>query len=524
MKNITIIALLLILFLSNFLTAKTIDKNPNIPFDVRGWILLVDDMEYARQVIDKAPLFGINHIQISHNLIHHADEVLSDAGKREKLITLTNWAHEKGLECFVWTHEIREPDPKWLNANGKLSFTEEELKTFLVKRYNLFFDLCPDVDGLVISFSEGDFSVSEKDIEKQHFQIEHIYQVMITTIYNICQERGKELYVRKFADEAEPVIRQLPDSLVVMQKCTKEDWHVYSPNNPILGTFAPKKQICEFDLAGEYTGQGLIPWCALPDLQARFRFAIGRGCTGMVARIDRDSYSAFGTPNEINIHFFSELLKNPNADLDDFWHAWCKKRFGRKAAKAAEEALRQTYELTNRLFWGDKLMDWRIQKHSKIPDLRYAISHDKKSFMYTPPTDVNLFAIPGMIDSEMNRRYGMLANDVDIVIARLEKNRRKFKKEDYDWIHIYLKRLRFGVDAFHSVHDSFIRLKVIEEKGTAPERIKYLKDSLNQLDEIADIVDKEIQPPIALYNSALMKRFAYEIKAYLKSKNVDLDK
>lgn len=481
------------------------------PFAIRGWILLKNDMDHLRAMIRRAPAYGINHVQLSHDVVHHADEVLTDEGRRRDVDELATLAHENGLECYVWTHEIRQPDPSMMK-DGRVVVDPETFWSWIRDRYERFYDACPAVDGLVISFSEGDYRIDSSAEVESSLPVEEMFRRLIGTVHGVCRDRGKTLVVRKFSEDALRPILEAPDDLVIMQKCTVSDWQVYSANNPNLGTYgANHRQICEFDLAGEYVGQCELPWCAPAYIQSRFRYAVERGCVGMAARIDRGDRTAFGTPNEINVDVFTELLRDPAIDVDAFWEAWCRRRFGADGAAKAEAALRPTFELTTRLYWGDRLGDWRIQEHGRIPRLEYAVSHDR-DYMFSPPVDVDLFSIPGRVEREMDRRYGVLARDVDRVIARFDGGADQLAAEDAAWIRRYLIRLRIGVDAFRAAHTAFIRYRVTKTAGATPERTAALQAAIDDLQSCADTVEREIRPPLDMFNATRLRTLADAIE------------
>lgn len=510
MRNLSAICLTVVVSPVLMHSTLTAAESPPSPFALRGWVLLTYDVKYLKEIINKAPSYGINHIQLSHDILHHADEAISDEARRKDVNQLIDLCHANKIDCYVWTHEVRRPDPEMMK-DGKV-FIDEKFWDWIRRRYVEFFKVCPKVDGLVISFSEGDFTIDSPEEVTSNYTVEEMYRLLIKTIYDVCRENGKTLIVRKFSGAALKPVLEAPADLVVMQKCTTADWQVYSANNPNLGTYGNHRQICEFDLAGEYDGQGELPWCAPGYIQSRLRFAAGRGMTGMVARIDRNGRNAFGTPNEINIDFYSELLKDPDADVDAFWKRWATKRFGEQAADAAIDALRPTFDLTNRLYWGDRFGDWRIQEHSEIPSLSYALSHDRE-YMFTPPVNVTLFSIPGRIESEMARRYGTLRTDVGRVIERLEADKRKFRKEDYDYISRYLGRLAAAIDAFESVHTAFIRYRVLEKQSKTAGLGEQFGKDIARIRDYADDLEAKVKPPMVLINAEKMRAFADELEA-----------
>jgi hypothetical protein len=67
---------------------------------VRGWTILSDSVPDASVTIAAAPAYHINHVQLSHQIVHDLREIKGDA-KRDLVNELTGAAHRAGISEVV---------------------------------------------------------------------------------------------------------------------------------------------------------------------------------------------------------------------------------------------------------------------------------------------------------------------------------------------------------------------------------------------------------------------------------------
>lgn len=73
---------------------------------VRGWTILSDREPDALAVIEAARRYDINHLELSHEIVHDLKEV-RDENKRGLTNRLTDAAHAAGIqEVVVWDHAL----------------------------------------------------------------------------------------------------------------------------------------------------------------------------------------------------------------------------------------------------------------------------------------------------------------------------------------------------------------------------------------------------------------------------------
>lgn len=79
-------------------------KGEDVP--IKGWIILSDNMDNAITTIKAAKGYKINHLQLSHQIIHNLMEVKNES-VRNQVRNLTRLAHQEGIgEVLVWDHSF----------------------------------------------------------------------------------------------------------------------------------------------------------------------------------------------------------------------------------------------------------------------------------------------------------------------------------------------------------------------------------------------------------------------------------
>lgn len=485
------------------------------PLAVRGWILLHYDMDYLRQAIAAAPKFGINHIQLSHGIVHHGEQLIKDQRRQRDVTELARLCHDRGIEIFIWVHELNAV-PAEFKTDGRPDLDRPGFWEWMARKYDRLFDAGPNIDGIVISLSEGQYHIySENRVGSKLSAAERVTK-LLEVLNDVCRRRGKKIYCRTFGES--PFARQgifaAPPQVFVMSKVTNGDWQPYSPHNIATGYFRGNRpEIVEFDLAGEYMGHGQIPWCCPNYIQYRLRHAAAKGAFGAVGRVGRDNHHILGTPSEINLYAFSRLIDDPDANVDNIWRDWVSDKYGPGAAEGVTKALRRTEEITRRLYWGDYLGDIRIEQHSSLPTLGYAESHNRH-YMYTPRVDVAFYSQPGALATDMHRRYEAILPLCNASLSDLDRAKDALVPDQYARLRDHLERQRECVRIFRAVHAAFIAW-IIYKNDATPERRTRLEGYLNQIDQLADEIERR-HPDMWPGNPGRARAFAGSIRDRLK--------
>jgi hypothetical protein len=100
----------------------------------------------------------------------------------------------------VWTHELNGI-PLDLMKNGKVNLDDLELWEFITGKYDRFFKMCPDVDGLVLTMQETAQSIYHDDkVVSSISPGKHVAR-LIDDMAAFCKRFGKDFFFRTFSYE-----------------------------------------------------------------------------------------------------------------------------------------------------------------------------------------------------------------------------------------------------------------------------------------------------------------------------------
>jgi hypothetical protein len=352
-----------------------------LPETVNGWILLDADPAAVTGAIETASQYGVNHVELSHDIIMDIDDLLGDTPEVAARVSLINdaiaLAHQKGMKAYIWTHEINNvgidvcyapKDPVWeMRGNA----------------YRDGIARIPEVDGVVLMFGSAQMppwytlctcAWCEKNKPTQANKIRIVTEQIGGVIVN---ELGKELFIRTFVHEPAEIAWHHDGleaaegvAFVGHSKTDVQDWQPYNPPDPNLGGIEGHYSVVEMDAAGEYWGVSVLPFCAPGYFWSRLNHMRDVGGIGATVRVARGSDTALGTPNEINVLAVKELLSDREKPLDAIWASFIENKWGLSAGTPAHETLRRILENTFaiRLKSHYVLGIWALEKGSDIPE------------------------------------------------------------------------------------------------------------------------------------------------------------
>ena len=355
---------------------------------IHGWILLEDDPDVVARTIEAAARYGVNHIQLSHDLIMNIDDVLDGSASATERIALleqaAKLADDRGMDTYVWAHELSQsPLDVCYEPGGEVWAARAEA-------YRAAFAAMPHVDGAVMMFGSSPVPVwgtlctcawcadtypgtsaflAPPNDERIRLVTEQVGGVVVN-------ELGKGLLMRTFVHNPQEnewhvggLSRARGVEFYGMHKSEVQDWQPYNPPDPTMGMAERRYAVVEMDAAGEYYGTSELPFCAPGYFRYRLRHARENLGVGAVVRVERGGSSALGTPNEINLLSIAMLLDNPDAALDTIWDQFLAEHFGLAPGEAGQDTLRRVLEttFTIRLASHYVLGIWALEKSSDIP-------------------------------------------------------------------------------------------------------------------------------------------------------------
>ena len=166
------IVLSLLLILYSLSCSHKIDNHKPLKVDeeVKGWIILSDNLQENMFVIDNASKYEINHLQLSHDLIHDLRHVriLERLEKANKLI---EHAHAKGIqEVVLWDRSLYNldyyPERFRTGPNGTIDLDNPAFWEWFKDDYRQMLDLVPNIQGLILTL---DLQTYLRHKVKRHF-------------------------------------------------------------------------------------------------------------------------------------------------------------------------------------------------------------------------------------------------------------------------------------------------------------------------------------------------------------------
>ena len=138
------------------------------------------------------------------------------------------------------------------------------IKRFLEGKVGEFFEIVPEIDGIVLMFSEVGGGVNIFNAGTKKDAVQRISKI-VNTVAGVCRQYGKRLEVRTYymTSEQKEIIREavqtFPQEVIVDTKCSPYDFFGTDRLvNPLIGAYG-QDQILEFTLARESNGHKFIP-------------------------------------------------------------------------------------------------------------------------------------------------------------------------------------------------------------------------------------------------------------------------
>ena len=324
---------------------------------VRGWIILSDSEPDAMAVVEAADRYDINHLQISHEIVHDLNE-LREEDKRGLTNRITDAAHAAGIrEVVVWDHALYGldyyPERFRTGPGGTIDLDDPDFWEWLKQDYREMLDLAPGIDGIILTFIETGARAERQHSNRLDTPQEKLAAVVNAVADVVVGERGLNLYARTFAythEEYDNITRAVDlferPEIRLMMKETPHDFFLTHPNDFFAGRIA-RPTIIEFDITGEFNGQGIIAntW---PE------YVIGRAADllrrphviGYTARIDRyGDTRLIGRPGEINLHALKRVAEDPGVTAEEVYDEFITRRYGAAAVPHLKAAFRNAFDI-----------------------------------------------------------------------------------------------------------------------------------------------------------------------------------
>lgn len=347
------------------------------PLPLRAWELQDYDMAHIRRLVDLAAENHINRLHLSHNILMYASAPVNNPQLAKDINTICEWAHEKGIKVVVWSRELTDV-PEEFVRDRKIDLNDPKTWDAIRAKYVKLFEVCPGIDGVVISMVEGAVGIWYDTKVTSNLSAEDRIAKLIDTVDGVCAPLGKEVYCRTFAYTPGDIrvitegLKRAKADVIAMPKCVPHDWQPFYPNSPEIGDTGGKRQVVEFDLGHEFTGLSRIPYICIDFVKRHLDYDVSKGADGAVFRIERDKYWALDTPNQAVIEVASALLANPSADPHKLYRQRLAERYPSALVPHIYRAFMRTPKIVEKGLF--TLGEW-TSNHSVLPNVKYARDH-----------------------------------------------------------------------------------------------------------------------------------------------------
>jgi|WetSurMetagenome_2_1015567.scaffolds.fasta_scaffold00041_53 hypothetical protein len=476
MKKINILAYLL--------AAVTVTLSAQEKVEIRGWNILSDSYEDDLATISAAKSYNINYLQLSHELVMDLQE-LKDPKRQTLVNNLVNEAHKAGIrEVLVWDHALYDlkyyPDRFKTGNGGTIDLDNPGFWEWFRGDYRNLMELVPAADGIVLTFIETGARAEDQYSANLKTGAEKLAAVVDAVADVVCNELGKQLYIRTFAyTDAEYLntigcIGHIKNSRVrLMMKETPHDFFLTHPNDKYAGTIN-RPTIMEFDACNEFNGQGVIANTWPEYIIRRWSDLIKRpNIIGYVARTDRYGDTRLvGTPNEILLYTLKRYSEDQSLTADEIRKEFIISRFGKKALPYLDPAFSLAYEIISSSLY---TLGTNIANHSKMDFDPYKSSYGRHvSGKWIDPPLV-------YVNHDVNRQFNYWTD----IIEHLSPAR--FKAADGPILEEAPQVIRNGwVSATEKMDETYLKYVIAEKKygvSQAEKALGMVKKAKSVMDE-----------------------------------------
>ena len=315
------------------------------------------DPEYMRKVVRKAAEYRVDSFEICascHSLLGGMDGLLLyeeyphaasriDRGavlkNRETLREILGTAHASGRPVYYWHREVMVPEglledmPGLLDKNGEFDFFGEAFEALLRYKIGRTFAEVPELDGLVLTLTEADYSVIHNS-NAGDFPPVRVVERIASIFAEELNRLDRHFVLRSFgsvAQDYEDIIaggaeaaKRFP--FEIETKITPYDFDPFLPVNPFLRAVPGTTLGAECDSLGEFLGAGYLPAENVENIVRYVRNAQAAGVRRYAIRLDRVGNSVFDCC-EINLYAYARAVDDPGATAADIRREWADRHY-----------------------------------------------------------------------------------------------------------------------------------------------------------------------------------------------------
>ena len=255
------------------------------------------------------------------------------SAQRDLLNEIVRRCHQHGKRFYYWHREIMLPagllaaEPALLDEDGEFDLLGEAYGRFVQSTLSEFLAAVPDIDGIVLTLTEADYSVLHNS-RPDRYPPDAVVERLVRLFAGVLNPLGKRLILRSFGcipQDYEDILAAAPSDLTdfeIETKITPYDFDPFLPVNPWLKALPGVGLTAEYDALGEFLGAGRLPAANADNLIRYVHEARQRGVSRHCIRLDRMHACIFDSACRVNLDAFYAALADPLLTPESFWADW----------------------------------------------------------------------------------------------------------------------------------------------------------------------------------------------------------
>lgn len=328
------------------------------------------DADYFRRVLDEARRYRVDSFELCgecHNENGGLDGLISYEGyagaseprRPESMVRnaavlgeIVARAHAASKSVLYWHREVMVPKavaekvPGLLDADGEFDLLGRAYEDLLRYKIDRALAAVPDLDGVVLTLTESDYSVIHNSRPDRYPPSEVVAQ-LVRIFAGELQARGKRFVLRSFGSIAQDYDDILAGarlaardfSFEIETKVTPYDFIPFLPVNPWLRRVPGTTLGLEGDCVGEFLGAGNLPAANVDNIVRYVRAGQAAGVDRYVIRLDRLGNAIFDTSYEINLQAYHAAIDDPSVMAEAL-----QEQYASAHGPAAHDSLRRLVE------------------------------------------------------------------------------------------------------------------------------------------------------------------------------------
>ena len=268
---------------------------------------------------------------------------------RFELSEICRLAHSIGKPLYYWHREIFIPRgilkdiPSLMDEDGEFDLLGDTYRDYLRFKLSETFKYCPELDGVVLTLTEADYSVIHNSNPKRYPPkkvVEHLVRIFAEE----HEKRGKRFILRSFGSNSQDyediiggAVQAARDhGFEIETKVTEADFVPWLSKNPFMKKNHPLQLGAECDALGEYLGAGNLPAAQVARIREYVDSAFEEDVDRFTIRIDRVGNSIFDSAHEVNLYAYMRFIRDKKATADEVVAEYSRRRFGAAAEDMAK--------------------------------------------------------------------------------------------------------------------------------------------------------------------------------------------